>query len=313
MREHLFNECHEMRQLDTILFERLSQLSTRGKPSLQRHRWELMHFKEIATSAGNTDTLRKNVAVRATEGQRSFNVHNVERNATDSVGYGATHHPTKMHRKEDGKETEKETTREPRKAESSKGGRGVSHGKGKTLRKERTTSQRNHRTTRGTVDMWILGTKVRTNLGAQKPALRVGVTMIGTLQIRILRLQQQPKEFQRASIEVICDCRIWAMSNPLKLFSMIDWILHSELSHLVSIPLHAKQLFLQTNLQHVDMWSTKIRLLGCAYSTAGRDKVYDRGKRILCPIRWNRKTNCHGEQKNQLPTTLDDGHRDDRL
>ena len=29
-----------------------------------------------------------------------------------------THHPTKIHRKEDGKETEKETAREPRKVES---------------------------------------------------------------------------------------------------------------------------------------------------------------------------------------------------
>ena len=38
----------------------------------------------------------------------------------DSVGHGATHHPKKIHRKEDGKETEKETAREPRKVESSK-------------------------------------------------------------------------------------------------------------------------------------------------------------------------------------------------
>ena len=53
------------------------------------------------------------------EGQRSLNVHNVERNIMDNVGHGATH-PTKSHRKEDGKETEKETAREPRKVESSK-------------------------------------------------------------------------------------------------------------------------------------------------------------------------------------------------
>ena len=36
----------------------------------------------------------------------------------DSVGHGATHHRTKIHRKEDGKVTEKETARE-----SSKGGK----------------------------------------------------------------------------------------------------------------------------------------------------------------------------------------------
>ena len=70
-----------------------------------------MHFKETVTSAGSTDTLRKNVGVRAMEGKRSFNAHNVERNIMDNVGHGATHHPTKIHRKEDGKETEKETAR----------------------------------------------------------------------------------------------------------------------------------------------------------------------------------------------------------
>ena len=42
------------------------------------------------------------------------------KNIMDSVGHGATHHPTKTHRKEDGKVTEKETAREPRKVESSK-------------------------------------------------------------------------------------------------------------------------------------------------------------------------------------------------
>ena len=52
--------------------------------------------------------------------EKTCNVHNVERNIVDSVGYGVTHHPTKTHRKEDGKVTEKETAREPRKVESSK-------------------------------------------------------------------------------------------------------------------------------------------------------------------------------------------------
>ena len=48
------------------------------------------------------------------EGQRSLNVRSVDRNIIDSVGHGATHQPTKIHRKEDGKEREKETAREPR-------------------------------------------------------------------------------------------------------------------------------------------------------------------------------------------------------
>ena len=79
-----------------------------------------MHSKEIVTSAGSVDTLRKNVGVRTMEGQRNLNVHNVERNIMDSVGQGVTDHPTKKFRKEDGKETGKETAREPRKVESSK-------------------------------------------------------------------------------------------------------------------------------------------------------------------------------------------------
>ena len=89
------------------------------KPSLHRHRWILMHSKESVTSAGSTDTLRKNVRVRTMEGQRNLNVHNVERNIMDTVGPGATHHPIKINRKEDGKETEEETAREPRKVDSS--------------------------------------------------------------------------------------------------------------------------------------------------------------------------------------------------
>ena len=44
-----------------------------------------MHFMENITSAGSTDTLRKNVGVRAMEEQRSLNVHSVERNIMDSV------------------------------------------------------------------------------------------------------------------------------------------------------------------------------------------------------------------------------------
>ena len=53
-------------------------------------------------------------------GRENLNVRSVERNTTDSVGYEVTHHPAKIPRKEDGKETEKETAREPRKVESSK-------------------------------------------------------------------------------------------------------------------------------------------------------------------------------------------------
>ena len=158
-----------------------------------------MRSKDIVTSAGSTDTLRKNVKIRAMGGQKSLNVRNVERNITDSVGYEATHHPTKIHRKEDGKVTEKETAREPRKVESSKVEKAETMGKEKV--KERkdnvSTKSQNHQKNSGQVD---LGKNGQNNLGTQKPTLRVGVTMIGTLQIRTLRPQRQLKNFQHASV-----------------------------------------------------------------------------------------------------------------
>ena len=71
---------------------------------------------------------------------------------------------------------------------------------------------------------------------------------------------------------------------------MTDWIIHSELSDMVLIPLHVELLFLPTTLQHVDIWSTKIPILGCAYNTAGLDKVHDQRKRILCTLDETGKT-----------------------
>ena len=81
--------------------------------------------------------------------------------------------------------------------------------------------------------------------------------MIGTQQIRILRPQWQLRHVN-LRLSVICDPRIWVLPNTLKLFNLTDWIFHSELSHLVLIPLHAKLLFLPITLQHVDFWSTMI-------------------------------------------------------
>ena len=115
-----------------------------------------MHSKETVTSAGSMDTLRKNVGVRTVEGHRNLNVHNVERNIMDSVGQGVTHHPIKIHRKEDGKETEMETAREPRKVESSKVEKAETMGKEKV--KERrdnvSTKPQNHLRNSGQVDPW---------------------------------------------------------------------------------------------------------------------------------------------------------------
>ena len=138
----------------------------------------------------------------------------------DSVGYGATHHPTKIHREEDGKETEKETAREPRKVDSSKVEKAETMGKGKV--KERkdnvSTKSQNHQRNSGQMD---LGNNGQNNLGTQKPTLRVVVTMIGRQHIRILRLQQQPENFNMR-LSVIFDCRIWLVPNTSNLFSTTD-------------------------------------------------------------------------------------------
>ena len=105
-------------------------------------------------------------------------MHYVERDIMDSVGQGVTHHPMKIHRKEDGMETEKETAREPRKVESSKEEMAETMGMEKVEeRKDNvSTKSQNHQENSGQVDLG-------NTLGTQKPALRVGATMIGTLQI----------------------------------------------------------------------------------------------------------------------------------
>ena len=107
--------------------------------------------------------------------------------------------------------------------------------------------------------------------------------MVGMQQIRILRLQRQLKNFNMR-LSVICDSRIWVLSNTSNLFDMNDWILHSELSHLVLIPQHAKTVVLANHPAARGYLVHKDSLLGCAYSTACQDKVYDQGKRILCTL-----------------------------
>ena len=88
----------------------------------------------------------------------------------DSVGHGATHHPTKTHRKDDGKVTEKETAREPRKVKKSKEEQAETKGKEKV--KERkdnvSTKSQNHRKNIGQVD---LGSNGQNNLGMLKQTL----------------------------------------------------------------------------------------------------------------------------------------------
>ena len=105
-------------------------------------------------------------------------------NKQQSVGQGATHHPIKIHRKDDGMETVKETAREPRKVERSKMEKAETVGKEKVMgrRDNVSTKSQNHQRNSGQVD---LGNTGLNNLGAQKLTLRVGVTTTGTLQIQI--------------------------------------------------------------------------------------------------------------------------------
>ena len=107
--------------------------------------------------------------------------------------------------KENGKETKEKTASEPREVESSKEEKAETMGKEKV--KERrgnvSTKSQNHQRNSGQVG---LGNNGLNNLGAQKLTLRVGVTMIDTLQIRILRLQQ-PHNFS-VRLSVICDSNL---------------------------------------------------------------------------------------------------------
>ena len=120
--------------------------------------------------------------------------------------------------------------------------------KGEERKDNVSTKSQNHQKNSGQVD---LGNNGQSNLGKQKPTLRVGVAITGTQQIRILRpQQQQPKNFNMR-LSVICDSRISVLSNKSSLFNMTDWILHSEPSHLVLISQHAELLFLPITLQQV--------------------------------------------------------------
>ena len=133
---------------------------------------------------------------------------------------------------------EKETAREHRRVASPKEEKAETKGKEEVKeRKENvSTKSQNLQKSSGQVD---LGNSGQSNLGMLKQALPVGGKMIGTLQIRILRLQQQPKHFS-VRLSVNCDFRVLVLPNTLNLFSLTDWILRSELSHLVLIPLHVK-------------------------------------------------------------------------
>ena len=126
------------------------------------------------------------------EGQRSLNFRNVERNIMDSVGYGATHHPTKIDRKEDEKGDRKGNGKGTQKGGKFKGGKSGKHGKVNEIKDNVSTKSQNHQKKSGQVDLRNNG---QNNLGMPKQTLRIGGTMTGTQQIRILRPHQQQRNF----------------------------------------------------------------------------------------------------------------------
>ena len=105
-------------------------------------------------------------------------------------------------------------------------------------------------------------------------------------------------------LSVICDSRIWVLSNTLNLLQH-DRLDPSQRTITFGIDtaacktvVPAKHPAARGYLVHKDSQ------LGCAYSTAGREKVYDQGKRVLCTLDGTGKP---------VATTLDGGHRDDGL
>ena len=86
------------------------------------------------------------------------------KNIMDSVGHGATRHPTKIHRKEDGKVTEKGNGKRTQKGGTSKGGKGGNQGKGKGDGKKGQRLNEIKEATRRPLDREILGTTVRSIL-----------------------------------------------------------------------------------------------------------------------------------------------------
>ena len=266
MKEHLLMSATMCDSWDEFFLREIESIKHARKTITAPTPMELMHFKGNCHKCGRT--LRKNVGIRAMEGQRSLNVHNVERNIMDSVGYGPTHHHTKIHRKEDGKETEKESAREPRKVESSKVEKAgtMEKEKVKERRDNVSTKSQNHQRNSEQVD---LGNSGLNNLGTQKPTLRVGVTMFGTLQIQILRLQE-PKNFSvRLSV-------ILRLSN----FGSVKHIESFQHDRLDPSQRTIILLFLLITLHYVGIWSTKIHYW---------DVRTAQGKRILCTLDETRK------------------------
>ena len=137
----------------------------------------------------------------------------------------------------------------------------------------------------GQVDLGNIGQR---SSGKLKPTVRTGekqMTGLETQQSWGLKHHQQLENFSlRPSVN--CDCRTWVLPVASKLFSLTGWTLLIEQPHLALIP--------RGYLIHKDS------LLGCAYSTAGKDIVCGQGERILCTLDASGKPMVIESRKSQL-------------
>ena len=231
-----------------------------------------MHSKETVTSAGSTDTLRKNVGVRAMEGQRSLNVHNVERNIMDICGYGATHHPTKIHSKEDWKGDRKGKGKGTQKGGKFKGGQGGNHGKGRGKKGQRLNEIAEPPEEQWTCGSWEQWSEQSWNTEADTASWRDDDWYTADSNSQT---SAAAEEFQHASVG---DLRL----SNLVFVKHIESFQHERLNPF-GIDTAACKTVVPTNHPAARWYLVhKDSPVGCAYSTAGRDKVYDQVKRILC-------------------------------
>ena len=191
---------------------------------------ELDALQENCHKCGKYGRIAKEFRSSSHGGQRSLNVHNVERNIMDSVGYGVTHHPTQIHRNEDGNVTEKEMRREPSRVQSPKGGKGGNQGTGKDKGKK---GQRLNETTEHPEEQWTGGSWER---WSEQSWHIEADTVVGT--------QQQPDRLDSSqrTITFRIDTAACKTVVPANHFSTCGHLIHKDC------------------------------LLGCVYTTAGRDK-----------------------------------------
>ena len=171
--------------------------------------------------------------------------------------------------------TEKEAVREPRRVASPKEEKTETKGKEKVKGRKGNVSRKsqNLQKSSGQVD---LGNYGQINLGMLKQTLRVG-GKIGTQQIQILKHQQ-----------------------PLRNFNMLLSVNCDFQTHLIFSACMQNCCSCQSPCYTRIFDAQRFSTWRCAYSTAGRDKVYDQGKRILCTLDGtgkpmvieSRKVNC---------------------